>query len=224
MTVSSIKELMLELNSNIDMGTNNFYEYEEYSFYRDGEMKYKVFDSEGNDVGSFDIDEIESSFIKPVLKRSKSKSSFGMKRTQIKKKPRRKKVGDMIIPEFMEWLHTKNCIVNGCNNTNIEAHHVLGRQPKRYDNLCVPLCSEHHRGSVYSWHEGNVKMFRSDYSKEKLSSIATKLFTEWINNEFVPDKYNIDKFRYVSDKIIDRRDPIELSIREAILEFEDHGE
>jgi hypothetical protein len=218
--VDSKQELLMSLRDNIDNGENNCYAFCDYNFYRDGECGYKVFDSDGNDVGTYDMSDINKNFIKKRIMKKKADIKQ-IKKTTIKKRGRRKKKGDIIIPEFMEWLHTKECIVLGCHSRNIEAHHVLGRQPRRYDNLCVPLCPEHHRGSEYSWHEGNVKKFRSDYSKELLSDMANKLFTEWMDEESSSsNRYDMDMLRYVSGKIADRTDKIDFAIRGAIFEYE----
>ena len=212
------KELMRLLVENIENDTNLEYSFEGFSFYRTGSSGYAVFDSDGNNTGFFDVSEIKNFFKRRILKRKENIKKI--KSSGIKKKSRKKKDGDMIIPEFMSFLHTKSCVVNGCNESNIEVHHVLGRQPYRYDNLCVPLCPAHHRGSEYSWHEGNIRKFRKDYSKEKLSDMAIKFFQEWIDSgEAARLNYDESFFRFVNDKIFDREEPISSSIRSAILEY-----
>jgi hypothetical protein len=215
--VDSKRELLMYLRDNIDDGENNCYTFGEYSFYRDGETGYKVFDSDGNDMGTYDILDIDKSFIKKRIMKKKVDISR-MKQSPIKKKARKKKDGDIIILEFMEWLHTKRCVVHGCQNASIEAHHVLGRQPRRYDNLCVPLCPEHHRGSEYSWHEGNVKKFRADYSREKLADMSIKLFHEWIDEGNAVD--NEGYYRFITDRLFDRQCTIQEAIKMAVKEYE----
>ena len=212
----SKKELLMLMEENIHNGKNDCYEYMGYSFYRDGESKYKVFDEDGNDRGSHYIDDLDEKILKKLEPKNKQR-----KISRVNNKGRKKKKGDIILPEFMSWLHGKKCIVHGCNRRDIEAHHIIGRQPYRYDNLCVPLCPEHHRGSTYSWHEGNVKEFRQDYPIETLTDISIELIEEWIDENMVSNP-NIDFIKKITNSIKNRKKSIKDAIKEAILE-EDKG-
>ena len=175
------RELIRLLESNIENDTNESYEYEGHSFYRNGETGYAVFDSRGNSKGFFNHGEAKSFLKTRVIKKSDGASSI-KKRKTMKAKSRKTKVGDLILPEFMSFLHSKECVVDGCRAKEIEVHHIFGRQPYRYDNLCVPLCPAHHRGSDYSWHEGSVRKFRKAYTKDFLSGIANRFFREWLDS------------------------------------------
>jgi len=208
MEASTKKELLKILDI---LNVDDFCEFDGKTFYKESEDSYRVFDETGNDLGVFN-----KKYIRDFMLGKK-------KNSMIKSKPRKKRHDDLIIPEFMEWLHTQRCVVFGCSNKNIEAHHVTGRQPRRYDNLCVPLCSEHHRGSSYSWHEGNVRKFRKDYPKEKLASIANDLFTRWLDSENVEAiGYDVNKFRFISDAVRNRNCSASSAVKSAILEWESY--
>ncbi len=182
MTVNSRKGLLGNLSSNIDRGENEFYEFEGYSFYRDGESSYKIFNLRGDDMGIFDLSCIDKDFLRKKVGKKGEETKI-TKKSYIKCKGRKKKSLDLILIGFMRYLHSCRCVVVGCQNTNIEAHHIFGRQPYRFDNMCVPLCSEHHRGGAFSWHEGDVKRFRAEYSRERLSVLANGLFKDYLNEE-----------------------------------------
>ncbi len=182
MIIEDKKVLMRELSSNLEYDTMKYYEFGGYTFTREGETTYQVFNETGDDEGIFDITEIYDSFIKKRVMKKKIKYNK-VKPTSIKKKGRKKKNIDLIIIDFMRYLHSQQCVVEGCCDMNIEAHHVFGRQPYRFDNLCVPLCPDHHRGSEFSWHEGNVRKFRKEYNKERLADLANNLFKTFMNEE-----------------------------------------
>ncbi len=218
------KELMFELSSNIDSDSNNWYEFGGYSFYRDGEYDYKVFNENGDDLGSFHIDNIEKDFIKKRVLKKIEKLSDPVKKSTIKKKPRKKKEYDIILNEFMGHLHSCQCIVDGCNNTDIEAHHVMGRQPYRYDILCVPLCVYHHRGSEYSWHEGNVKRFRKEYSKDILAKKSMEILLEWLDGiPSLPSNIDEGMLRFVAEKIIESEISTSQIVKSAMLEYREQS-
>jgi len=172
--ISSKKFLARALKRNIDAGTNKCFEYNGFKLYRDGVDGYKILDEDMLDIGTFKIDEINEYFISSRL----SKKS---KQTQkpIKSKPRKKKRFDIISNEFMAFVKGFPCMVEGCSNKNIEAHHIYGRQPARHDILTVPLCKEHHTGSKFSVHEGNVREFREQYTRPKMEKVALEILKEW---------------------------------------------
>lgn len=168
-----------------------------------------------SDIIFQNISNINEQWLKVFCNKSSRKSSA------IKKKPRKKKKFDIILNEFMEYLHTKKCVVDGCTRTNIEAHHILGRQPHRYDILCVPLCTYHHRGSEFSWHEGNVSEFRQKYTKDILSRIAMKIMLEWLDECSTIDRnVNENMLRFIAEKIIKTGGNVSKIIKDAILEYE----
>lgn len=177
--VSSRKFLVRDLKRNIELDNNKCFEFNSHRFYRDGDSDYKILDENGNDIGTFNIVEITESFLKfRIRKQTQStKNSPG-----IKSAPRKKKRYDIISNEFMGFVKEQKCMVDGCNSNNSEAHHIYGRQPARHDILCVPLCPEHHRGSLFSVHEGNVKDFREKYPREKMEKISLSIFKSWIES------------------------------------------
>ncbi len=186
--MTSRKFLIRDLNKNIELGTNKCFEFNGFRLYRDGETGYKILDKDGDDIGTYDISEINDYLLKTKLSKETKKTYSG-----IKSKPRKVKNYDVVSNEFMGFVKEQQCIVDGCTRTNIEAHHIYGRQPARHDNLCVPLCSYHHRGSEFSVHEGNVRDFRKRYTREEMELIALVIFKKWIDDtnpgEFYEDLY-----------------------------------
>jgi len=172
--ISSKKFLLRSLARNIDAGTNKCFEYNGFRLYRDGVDGYKIFDENMTYIGTFSINSINEYFILSRLSK-KSKSSYGAP----KNKPRKKKRFDIISNEFMVFVKGFPCMVDGCKNKNIEAHHIYGRQPARHDILTVPLCKEHHTGSNFSVHEGNVREFREKYTRQKMEKVSLEILKEW---------------------------------------------
>lgn len=80
--------------------------------------------------------------------------------------------------EYLEWIHTKPCIV--CGTLPVHAHHVSQGIGNRADDTCVPLCQEHHQGK-WSTHGFDSAMFYGVYPKEELLRIAKELHREWKN-------------------------------------------
>lgn len=189
--MTSRKFLLRDLERNLSLGNNKCYLFNGHTFYRDGEDGYKIFDEDEKDIGYYDMSSINDYFLRTkIVKYTKQEKpkGFSMKSTPIKSKPRKKKRYDIICNEFMGYVKTKPCIVEGCTNTNSEAHHVYGRQPARHDNICVPLCPYHHRGSEFSVHEGNVKKFREEYTRTSMENQALVIFSEWVSSQM-----NIDE-------------------------------
>lgn len=85
-----------------------------------------------------------------------------LKRSALKRKPRKKQPGDD--PKYLEWIRTLPCWV--CSSTpdiarlahpelrRVEAHHAgdHGFAQKAPDRTAIPLCAYHHRLSMYSAH------------------------------------------------------------------------
>ena len=177
--ITSRKFLIRDLKRNISLGGNKCFEFNGNEFYRDGNSSYKILDSDGDDIGTYDIDEIDDRFLKTRIRKKKSLPS--VKQT-IKPKARKKKRYDIIQNEFMVFVKNEHCIVDGCGSETSEAHHIYGRQPMRHDLLCVPLCAEHHRGSNFSVHEGEVKAFRQKYTKNLMEKEAIRIAYRWIKS------------------------------------------
>lgn len=205
--INSKKFLERALKRNIDAGTNKCFEYNKFKLYRDGERGYKIFNEDMNDIGTYDVDEINEYFISSRLsKKTTSKSS------RIKNKPRKKKRFDIISNEFMMFVKQFPCMVDGCQNKNIEAHHIYGRQPARHDVLTVPLCREHHTGSSFSVHEGDVRRFRDTYTREKMEKISLDILREW-NKTKMANEMSIELEKHLSKT----RKPFTTAIKDFIL-------
>ena len=176
------KYLIRDLARNIEFEKEEELEFNGYVFSFEGENTYYV-SSPDSDIGSVDLSEITEQWLKMRCNKSQKKEPKPMKKSRLVSKPRKVKKYDIILKVFMVHLHTQQCIVDGCCNNNIEAHHIYGRQPMRHDILCVPLCSYHHTGSVFSVHEGEVKAFRNQYSKKIMEEKSIEILSEWVNNE-----------------------------------------
>ena len=183
--MTSRKFLLRDLERNIKLNNNKCYEFNDHTFYRDGQDGYRIFDGSENSIGYYDMADINDYFLKTKIVNytdQEKPKGFSMKSKPIKSKPRKKKRYDIILGEFMGHVKTQPCIVKGCTREGVEAHHVYGRQPARHDNICVPLCAYHHRGSEFSVHEGNVKKFRTEYTRCDMEKQALVIFTEWVSN------------------------------------------
>jgi len=178
--ISSRKFLVRELVRNIDLDRNNSYKFNEHIFTRDGLDSYEIAREDGFSLGTYDVNVITDHFLRAkIVKYTKKEKNKGY---SMKSKPRKKKRYDVICNEFMGFVKEQPCIVDGCTRGNSEAHHIYGRQPARHDNLCVPLCPYHHRGSEFSVHEGNVRDFRNKYPRDEMEIIALSIFVEWLKN------------------------------------------
>lgn len=194
-TMTSRKFLLRDLERNLALGNNKCYVFNGHTFYKDGEDGYKIFDEDENDIGYYDMSSINDYFLRTkIVKYTKQEKTKGF---SMKSKPRKKKRYDIISNDFMGYVKTKPCIVEGCSSENSEAHHVYGRQPARHDNICVPLCPYHHRGSEFSVHEGNVKKFRKEYTRTLMEQKALEIFSEWISDQMDPDEMLKDLSDYL---------------------------
>jgi hypothetical protein len=70
----------------------------------------------------------------------------------------------------LAWLRTLPCVVSGCSNPRIEAHHIrtaansgMGMKPD--NRFAVPCCFEHHR----EYHNHGRKTFERKYGLELLA-------------------------------------------------------
>jgi len=180
--ITTRKFMVRDLKRNIEFEREEVLEFNGYIFTIEDGTAYYVTSPSGFDIGRVDLDKITEQWLQMHCTKSKPKEAKRMKQSHIKSKPRKKKKFDIILKEFMIHLHSEPCIVEGCTNTNIEAHHAYGRQPMRHDILCVPLCVEHHRGDTFSVHEGNVAKFRKIYTKSVMGREAIKIATRWIND------------------------------------------
>jgi hypothetical protein len=70
----------------------------------------------------------------------------------------------------LAWLRTLPCVVSGCPNPRIEAHHVrtaansgMGMKPD--DQYAVPCCVAHHR----EYHNHGRKTFERKYGLDLLA-------------------------------------------------------
>ncbi len=214
--ISLRKNLIKTLKIEISFGELNQKSFNGFIFtpHSDGSIEVET---PTGDILSQNIESMSEQWLKVFC----NKSSFSKDKVPMKKKPRKKKKHDIILNEFMGHLHTCECAVDGCPNTNIEAHHVIGRQPHRYDILCVPLCVDHHRGSEYSWHEGNVRKFRKEYSKDILAKKAMHLLLEWLNDyPTLPASIDENKLRFIAEKIIESESSVNQVVKDAIIEYE----
>jgi hypothetical protein len=207
--MTSRKFLVRELKKNIKLGTNKCFKFNDFAIYRDGELGYKILDEDGEDFGTYHVDEITEMFIKMNMPNKKPKDN----KQKIKTKPRKKKRFDVILPEFMGFIKEQPCMVDGCDRENVEAHHVYGRQPARHDNVCVPLCSYHHRGSEFSVHEGNVKDFRKKYTRKNMQKLALSYFKEWVSQNEKDNDFYKDLVYFLEDN----EDRHSAAIKEFIL-------
>ena len=96
------------------------------------------------------------------------------------------------LKEYLSYMHTSNkrCIV--CLSENIELHHLLFgsmNNGKIYDNLIMPLCSEHHRGTKLSPH-GNPKMYYKTYSVSQQIRTSVLYFQRWCDSQEIT-KYSM---------------------------------
>jgi hypothetical protein len=69
----------------------------------------------------------------------------------------------------LAWLRTLSCVVPGCLNRRIEAHHIrtaansgVGMKPD--DRFAVPCCFDHHR----EYHTHGRKTFERKYGLDLL--------------------------------------------------------
>ena len=199
------KFLIRELNRNIKLNGSKSFRFNEYVFFRSDNDNYIIIDKDENEIGTYNISNITENFLKIKTPKTKKKQYSG-----IKSKPRKVKKYDIILIDFMKFVKHQKCFVDGCNRKDIEAHHIYGRQPSRHDNLCIPLCSYHHRGSEFSVHEGNVREFRKKYKQKDMERSALLIFNEWIKNT-KPDKFYSDLLLYLKNT--------EKTHTEAIKEF-----
>ncbi len=210
--INSRKFLIRDLNRNIKLNTNKYFEFNGHKFYRDGENMYKILDSSDNDIGSYDINKITDFFLKVKIVRYKD--NINKKSKSMVSKTRKKKRYDIISNEFMLFVKEQPCIVDGCNRKDVEAHHIYGRQPARHDILCVPLCSHHHRGSEFSVHEGNVRNFRKIYTRKSMEEISLLIFRQWLTT--TPDNYDFFIELYKCLKDSDKK--CSIAIKDFIIE------
>lgn len=208
--MTSRKFLIRDMARNIELGTNKCYQFNGYSFFRDGEDAYKIFDEDDNDIGTFDIGSITENFLKM---RIKSKSLRDKKPKGLVSRPRKKKRYDIITNDFMLFIKHQKCLVDGCRNEDVEAHHIYGRQPARHDILCVPLCAKHHRGSEFSVHEGNVRDFRKKYPRDVMEQVSLDYLDEWTK-----DNHGIDTiFREIFHHLKNTKERHTKAIKEFLI-------
>lgn len=86
-----------------------------------------------------------------------------MKRSYIKRKPRRPKPGDD--PKYLRWIREQPCVIGGCVEwfaLGVEAAH-FGRRSialKPPDSQVLPLCPWHHRVGPWAHHHlGSDNLF-----------------------------------------------------------------
>jgi len=92
----------------------------------------------------------------------KQKQNGTYKSQAVLKQEKREKRGEIINLEYMEWIKKRPCMVPGCTDKNIDAHHSVHRSQGRDDRTCVPLCHHHH---IVEYHGklGSVEMFEKNY-------------------------------------------------------------
>lgn len=111
-------------------------------------------------------------------KKNTFKKQCPMKKSKpIKVKPRKVKKYDYINIDFM--VHVKNQPCIECGFKYSEAHHVFGRQPFRWDHICVPLCKEHHTRGRFSAHGADSKQFYEKNTKNMMYEKAIDIFRSW---------------------------------------------
>ena len=79
-------------------------------------------------------------------------------------------------PRHLAWVRTQRCSVPGCDNNDIQAHHVrkgAGVGLKPADAGCAPLCFEHHA----EIHSIGSRTFEIRHGVN-LSAIAARLWAE----------------------------------------------
>jgi len=111
--------------------------------------------------------------------KEKTKSSFGTKKSVIKKKA---KVSEKDLT-YLNWLQAQTnygCMV--CNSGKIQWHHVKEHSTDKKDHSrLIPLCIEHHTGNELSPH-GTPKLWREIYSMEVQHEEAKAIHLQYLKS------------------------------------------
>lgn len=75
------------------------------------------------------------------------------------------------------WIRHQRCAVPGCGRWPCEAHHLTcagnkARGLKAGDNLCLPLCHDHHIGQDSPHHMGDEAMWWSSHGVDPIATAA----------------------------------------------------
>jgi len=114
---------------------------------------------------------------KQLKPKDKKKSTFGEKKSIIKKKP----IATKEDKEYLEYLQTQNhykCF--NCSSSVEEWHHVkLYSSDRKNHKRLIPLCRNCHTGNTFSVH-GTPKAWRSRYTIQKQEEFADLIYCEFL--------------------------------------------
>lgn len=64
--------------------------------------------------------------------------------------------------DYMLWIKLQPCLVPGCRNKDIDAHHSVPKSQGGADRTCIPLCHYHHIG-VYHGRLGSPERAKDEW-------------------------------------------------------------